>query len=168
MSTTKLWVFVAFCHVPSHIGLWAQMHMGTHMHTHSHWLKQRGGYSQEAKGTDFLLHWFQETSSWEPGRPAGKTDFHYKEKGGELSRTKFQTEKSSITQEWEWRKEIFTDEASGEFIVQRFPWRSGVPEIMMELEMWTLREAGNLSVLFTRPEPTLLCFYSCIYSIVWT
>ena len=43
-STTKLWVFVAFCHVPSHIGLRAQMHMGTHMHTHSHWLKERGTY----------------------------------------------------------------------------------------------------------------------------
>ena len=144
------------------------MHMGTHMHTHSHWLKQRGTYFSGSKRNWLLASLIPRNVKLRTGKvqQAKLTSItKSKEENCQGQNSKL---KNSITQEWGWIKEIFTDKPSGEFIIQRFPWRSGMPEIMMELEMWTLREAGNLFMLFTKPEPTLLCFYSCIYSILWT
>lgn len=140
-----------------------------HTHAHSHWLKQRGSYFSGSKRNWLLASLIPRTVKLSTRKVRqAKLVSITKSKEENCQGQNSKLRKTLITQEWGWRKEIFTDEASGEFIVQRFPWRSGVPEIMMELEMWTLREAGNVSVLFTRPEPTLLCFYSCIYSIVWT
>lgn len=162
MSTTKLWVFIAFCHVPSHIGLWAQMHMGTHMHTHSHWPSSKEALtSQEVKGTDFLLHWFPETSSWELGRS--------RQNWLPLQRARRRTVKDRIQTEKLYhsrvrvKKEIFTDKPSGELSS-----RDSREEVGCRNNDGTRnvnsKEAGNLFMLFTKPEPTLLCFIAAYIS----
>lgn len=74
-----------------------------HGHTHAHSLTPTKGkrhllLRKEKELTScFTDSKKREAENWED--PTGKTDFHYKEQGGELSRTEFQTEKNSITQE---------------------------------------------------------------------